>query len=131
MRKMVALSWLVVAMAGCEERAPEAADNGANARIEVRSESQKRLFAMNEADRLIGLKRAILATGYGCPRSEASNFIGTFKNMDMWAVRCSDQREWALFIGADDSVQVRLCEDTAKVGLPPCNFDKVAKPAAD
>ena len=41
-----------------------------------------------------------------------------------WTARCDDgrtkPRDWAIFIGADDSAQVRLCEDTKAVGLPAC-----------
>jgi hypothetical protein len=40
--------------------------------------------------------------------------------MDMWTATCGDDRQWALFIGANDSVQVRLCADNEKVGLPAC-----------
>ena len=35
-------------------------------------------------------------------------------------------RDWALFVGPDESVQVRLCEDVVKAGLQPC----VIKPGA-
>ena len=45
--------------------------------------------------------------------------------MDYWTASCVDQfdraRDWAIFIGADDSVQVRLCKDTEAVGLPACS----------
>ena len=119
----------IMLLAACGKPAPEPDANTAKPEIRVRSDSQKRLTAMAEPDRLIGLKRAIFASGYRCPRAEQSNFMGTFKNMDMWALRCSDGREWALFVGADDSVQVRLCDDTAKVGLPACAF-KDASPQA-
>ena len=35
----------------------------------------------------------------------------------------------ALYIGADESVQVRLCEDVVKAGLPACVIKDEAKPA--
>ena len=51
--------------------------------------------------------------------------------MDMWTASCIDSfdraRDWAIFIGADDSVQVRLCKDTEAVGLPAC----VARPGTE
>ena len=41
--------------------------------------------------------------------------------MDMWTATCGDRpKQWALFIGANDSVQVRLCDDNEKIGLPAC-----------
>ena len=40
--------------------------------------------------------------------------------MDMWTATCNDDRQWALFLAANDSVQVRLCDDNEKIGLPAC-----------
>ena len=71
----------------------------------------------------IGLKRAIYASGSRCQRVTETRFVGPYKNMDMWAVRCADGRDWALFVGADNSVQVRLCKDTEAVGLPACKLE--------
>lgn len=99
--------------------------------ITVRSESQKQLSAANDLDRAIALKRAIMDSRASCRRVASTGFVGTYKNMDYWTATCIDQfdrpREWAVFVGADDSVQVRLCKDTAAVGLPAC----VAKPGTE
>jgi hypothetical protein len=96
--------------------------------IHVRSEGQKRLFAASELNRAIALKRAIMESGSSCQRVATTGFVGTYKNMDYWTASCADKagraRDWAVFIGADDSAQVRLCEDTKAVGLPAC----VARP---
>lgn len=96
--------------------------------IHVRSEGQKNLFAASELNRAIALKRAIMESGSTCQRVASTGFVGTYKNMDYWTASCADKfnrnRDWAVFIGADDSAQVRLCEDTKAVGLPAC----VAKP---
>ena len=124
-RSMLCLTALVL-LAGCDGGAP--ADPAPKREIIVRSPEQKRLFALDEANRLIGLKRAIYASGSKCPRLTEAAYIGRYKNMDMWGARCSDGRDWALFIGADDSVQLRLCKDTEAVGLPPCRFGAAAKP---
>ena len=123
-----ALTAVSLALTGCGPSAPT--DNAAAARapVVVRSAAQDRLHQMSELDRSIGLKRAIYEAGSTCKRVTETRFIGPYKNMDMWAVRCADKRDWALFIGADDSVQVRLCTDTEAVGLPSCKLD-VAKPA--
>lgn len=112
-------------VAACEKAEPPAT----RAPIDVRSEGMNRLFKMSELDRSIGLKRSIFASGSRCSRVTETHFVGAYRNMDMWAVRCDDDREWAVFIAPDDSVQVRLCADTEKVGLPSC-ATKGAPPAA-
>ena len=92
--------------------------------IQVRSAGQDQLFKLDDLNRAIALKRAIVASGSACKRLTSSGFVGPYKNLDMWTARCEDgrtePREWAVFIGADDSVQVRLCRDTEAVGLPAC-----------
>ena len=92
--------------------------------IQVRSEGQKQLFAASELNRAIALKRAIMESGSSCGRVAKTGFVGTYKDMDYWTASCADKfdrtRDWAVFIGADDSAQVRLCSDTKAVGLPAC-----------
>jgi hypothetical protein len=99
--------------------------------IQVRSEGQKQLFTASELNRAIAMKRAIMESGSSCKRVATTGFVGTYKNMDYWTASCVDSakrtRDWAIFIGADESVQVRLCEDTKAVGLPAC----VAKPGTE
>lgn len=118
------LTALSFALSGCGPSAP--ADNAAASRapVVVRSAAQDRLHQLSELDRAIGLKRAIYEAGSTCKRIIETRFIGPYKNMDMWAARCADKRDWALFVGADDSVQVRLCKDTQAVGLPSCKLDE-------
>lgn len=88
--------------------------------IMVRSEAQQRLFDLNDLDRAIALKRAISDQGLRCGQIVSTGYVTRYKEMDMWSATCSDDRQWALFIGADDSVQVRLCDDNEKIGLPAC-----------
>ncbi len=122
--RLTALSLIATAMlcGACQQEA--AAPAPKTPEITVRSENQKALFAANDLNRAIGLKRAIMASGSSCKRVAKTGFVGTYKNMDFWTASCIDSfdraRDWAVFIGADDSVQVRLCEDTVKVGLPAC-----------
>ena len=124
----VAVGLASLGLSGCGPSAP--ADNtAARSPVVVRSAAQDRLHQMSELDRAIGLKRAIYDAGSTCKRVTETRFIGPYKNMDMWAVRCADKQDWALFIGADDSAQVRLCKDTQAVGLPSCQLD--AKQTAD
>ncbi len=88
--------------------------------IMVRSEAQQRLFDVNDLDRAIALKRAISDQGLRCAQIVSTGYVTRFRDMDMWTATCGDDRQWALFIGANDSVQVRLCDDNEKIGLPAC-----------
>lgn len=88
--------------------------------IVVRSTAQQRLFDLNDLDRAIALKRAIADQGLRCARIVSTGYVTRYKDLDMWTASCSDNRQWALFIAANDSVQVRLCVDNEKVGLPAC-----------
>lgn len=122
---LVLATALAAAACGSEpERAPQPEPTR---EIIVRSESQKQLFQLNDLNRAIALKRAVRDFGPSCLRITKSAFVGRYKNMDYWAATCEDERgrtrDWALFIGANDSVQVRLCDDVAKVGLPACKLD--------
>lgn len=93
-------------------------------KITVRSENQQRLHDFDDLNRAIALKRAIRDSGSSCLRVTKSGFVGPYENLEYWTATCEDEydrtRDWALFIGADDSVQVRLCEDVEKVDLPAC-----------
>ena len=129
--RMMTVSLIAIAGllgAGQKEAPPPAKPDK---QIRVRSEGQKALFEATELNRAIALKRAIMETGSSCKRVASTGFVGVYKNMDYWTARCvdtSDQaRDWAVFIGADDSAQVRLCDDTKAVGLPAC----AAKPGTE
>ena len=88
--------------------------------IMVRSDAQQQLFDLDDLNRAIALKRAIADQGLRCSQIVSTGYVTRFRDMDMWTATCSDDRQWALFIGANDSVQVRLCTDNEKVGLPAC-----------
>src|SRR5512134_589709 len=90
--------------------------------IMVRSTAQQKLFDLNDLDRAIALKRAIADQGLRCGQIVSTGYVTRFRDMDLWTATCGDNRQWALFIGANDSVQVRLCIDNEKVGLPPCTI---------
>ena len=88
--------------------------------IMVRSTAQQKLFDLSDLDRAIALKRAIADQGLRCGQIVSTGYVTRFRDMDLWTATCGDNRQWALFIGANDSVQVRQCVDNEKVGLPPC-----------
>ena len=129
-RPIAAALITTLGLGGCGPSTPS--DNSARATVTVRSEGQDRLHKLSELNRAIGLKRAIYDAGSVCQRVVETRFVGPYKNMDMWAARCADKQDWALFVGPDDSVQVRLCKDTEAVGLPSCQLEvsgAAAKPA--
>ena len=90
--------------------------------IMVRSEHQKQLFDLTDLNRAIALKRAIADQGLRCKQIVTTGYVARYKNMDVWTATCGDKQQWALFVGADDSVQVRHCKDVAQLGLPACTI---------
>jgi hypothetical protein len=98
--------------------------------IVVRSEGQDKLHQLDDMNRAIALKRAIYESGSDCRHVTKSGYVGEYENTSYWTATCQDRfgrdRKWALFVGPDESVQVRLCEDVVKAGLQPC----VIKPGA-
>ncbi len=102
--------------------------------IVVRSEGQDKLHQLDDLNRAIALKRAIYAAGSDCRRVTQSGYVGEYENTSYWTATCEDRsgqtRDWALFVGPDESVQVRLCEDVVKAGLQPCVIKPEAKPPA-
>ena len=88
--------------------------------IVVRSEAQDQLHQLDDMNRDIALKRAILASGFRCQRVTKSGYVDEYRNLSMWTASCDDGRDWAIFAGPDGSAQVRLCEDLKGHGLPAC-----------
>jgi hypothetical protein len=113
---MLVAASLLASCGGSEDAAPPVQND-----ILVRSASQQQLFDLNDLDRAIALKRAIGDQGLRCAQVVSTGYVTRYKDMDVWTASCSDQRQWALFIAANDSVQVRLCDDNEKIGLPACN----------
>ena len=105
----------LLASCGGEEAAPPVQND-----VVVRSDAQQRLFDLNDLDRAIAMKRAIADQGLSCGQIVSTGFVTRYRDMDMWTAICNDDRQWALFIGANDSVQVRLCTDNEQIGLPAC-----------
>ena len=128
MRRLCA-ALLMITLAGCDQGS--SAPPPPTTKISVRSAGQDQMHQLNDMNRAIALKRAIYDSGNECRRVTKSGFVGEYKNMSYWTASCEDKlkrnRDWALFIGADESVQVRLCADVAKVGLPACMVKPGAK----
>ena len=109
-----ALTVLAAAMAA----APIAAAPPANS-------FQQRLMGLDKARQAAALRAAIVDTGERCGRIAPPLYRGPYKNMFFWAARCTPGGDYALYLGPDGSVQLRHCEETAKLGLPACNLPPV------
>ena len=121
MIRSAALVIALVSLASCGSGGDDAAPPLQNG-IVVRSDAQRQLFELNDLDRAIALKRAIGDQGLRCRQIVTTGYVTRFRDMDMWTATCNDDRQWALFVGANDSVQVRLCTDNEKIGLPACTI---------
>ena len=115
--KRIAIAAVLLVSCGKQDAAPPRPTE-----IMVRSEHQKQLFDLSALNRAIALKRAIADQGLRCKQIITTGYVARYKNMDVWTATCGDEQQWALFIGADDSVQVRACKDVSKLGLPACTI---------
>ena len=111
---ILALAVLTGACDGGDQPAPKQAE------IAVRSEEQNALHQLNDQNRDIALKRAILASGLRCKRVVRSGYVTEYNKLSMWSADCDDNRSWGIFVGADGSAQVRPCADMARFKLPTC-----------
>lgn len=130
MKRLLPIAMLAV-LAACEDNPTTQPSQP----IVVRSEGQDKLHQLDDMNRAIALKRAIHETGADCRRVTRSGYVGEYENTSYWTATCEDKfgrtRDWALFVGPDESVQVRLCSDVVKAGLDPCVIKPGAKaPAA-
>ena len=115
--RLLTLTLGVLALAACGENAPPPGQT----KIKVRSTEQNQLHQLDAINLAIGLKRAIYAAGYVCPRVADAGFVAEYENLDMWMARCTDgkqSRDWAIFAGPDGSAQVRDCKDVGVTDLP-------------
>lgn len=119
MRKAIMLLGLAGAAACGGPDGDGAAKNEVRS-IHVTGEYETQLKALSEGNRNLGLRRAIMQSGQRCKRVEASGYQEAYRNMSMWAARCSDSGDWALFIAPNGDVQVRRCTDAKTLGLPAC-----------
>lgn len=119
-RQTLILGCAALALAACGKT-----DTTGDTEVEVRSEDQSRLFELSAMNRNITMRRAITQAGFPCSRVDYSGYVGQYENLDQWTAKCSDGRQWALFVGPDDSVQPRYCPDVEKAGLPPCEITRL------
>jgi hypothetical protein len=129
MMRLMVIAGLGAIAAGCGDGGGSAARNGAVAvnlpqeqQITVRSAEQDQLHQLDEMNRNIGLKRAILDSGLRCRRVTRSGYVQEYNKLSMWSASCDDGRDWAIFVGPDGSAQVRACKDVGALGLPGCTI---------
>lgn len=129
MYRPIAMLMTIFTLVAC---GPQAEAPAPKQKIVVQSDAQKAMHGLNELSRAIALKRALHDTGAQCLRIIKSGYVGPYENTEQWTATCEDKfkrtRDWALYIGADDNVQVRLCSDVVKAGLPGCVIKGEAAP---
>lgn len=116
MRSTTTIMLAGLALAGCGDSQPTQPANP----IVVRSEAQDQLHQLNDMNRDIALRRAIFDSGATCQRVEESGYVQEWNNMSMWTARCSDRRQWAIFVAPDGTAQLRGCSTMEELGLPAC-----------
>lgn len=126
-KSMMMMAAVLVA-AGCDNSQPTQPRQP----IVVRSAAQDQLHKLDDLNRAIALKRAVLDSGLSCKRVTRSGYVQEHENLSMWTANCDDKIDYAVFVGPDSSVQVRRCDDLARLGLPACaiNENKPPRPAA-
>jgi hypothetical protein len=119
MRLAVIALW-TLGLAACGGGGSQPAAN--QQEIAVRSDEQNRLHQLDDMNRDIALKRAILASGLRCGRVVRSGYVTEYRKLSMWQADCDDKRSWGIFVGPDGSAQVRPCADNARFQLPECKI---------
>ena len=113
------------ALGGCDDGG-NAGSNGKSRSIRASSPYVDQLKGLSELNRGLALRRAIIDTGQACKKVDSSAYQEDYKNLSVWTARCSDGKDWMLFIAPSGDVQVRSCTDAAALGLPRCRFDGAA-----
>ena len=126
LKRMTPVPGLLLLLAGCGEGTT--AQNVTSVKVTI--PGSDRLAAMNPLDRNLGLWRAIRDSSQRCKKVDNGAFQQDYQNMAMWTAHCTDTGQWAIFIGANDDVQVRACTDTATLNLPACKPLAAAAPEA-
>jgi hypothetical protein len=106
----------VLALAGCEDGAPEPQRKV----VKPANPTSEGLMKLTELYRFLGLRRAIVDNGQRCKKVNRGHYQQDFKNMAMWTANCTDSGEWAVFIAPNGNVQVRRCGNLAQIKLPAC-----------
>ena len=117
-------TWAAIGLllAGCEDGAPERDVT----KVVAANPVSDQLKTLSPPTRNLGLYRAIRDNGRRCKRVDEGAYQQQYKTMAMWAARCSDSGDWAVYIAPNGDAQVSPCAHAAELGLPQCR----ALPAA-
>jgi hypothetical protein len=125
--KLLVGSTLALLAAACGESEPSQPAKS----ISVRSEQQNALHKLSEPTLKIALRRAIYDSGQRCNTVTKAGYVQEYGNLSMWTASCASERDFAIFVGPDGSVQVRDCREVEQLKLPACVIAKPEKkPAA-
>ena len=117
---MKKLALLMLALAACDGGG-DASEPRQVKKIEVGNSAYlEQLRGLNERDRTLTLRRAVLDSGQSCRRAEGSEESGRYENMVTFTLRCEGGRNWAVFVAPNGDTQVRSCEHVQQLGLPAC-----------
>lgn len=81
---------------------------------------QQKLLALSERDRNLTLRRGIQDDDGQCRRIEGADYQQEYRGLAMWVARCSEGRNWAVFVSSNGFVQARDCAHEKELGLPEC-----------
>jgi len=123
---LMVMSVAVLPLAACDRSQPTQPRQP----IVVQSEAQDALHKLDDLNRAIALKRAILDSGLACKRVTRSGYVQEHENLSMWTANCDNKRDYAVFVGPDSSVQVRRCAGLAQFKLPACIIHENKGPQA-
>jgi hypothetical protein len=123
--KALMLAGATALISGCDNSEPPPPAKS----IVVRSEAQEQLHKLDDLNRAIGLKRAILDSGNRCRRVDSSGYVQEHGNLSMWTAKCDGGTDFAIFVGPDGSAQVRRCDNLAQYQLPACVVRQPQPPA--
>ncbi len=126
MLKWTAILTLSLSLAAC--------DGGNSQPTQVKSVKAtgayiEKLKALSPQNQGLALRRAIQDSGARCKRVLGSGYQQDYENLSLWTARCSDTKDWAVFIAPNGDVQVRKCSEAAQLKLPQCRLPE-GTPAA-
>jgi hypothetical protein len=128
----VAAAALVAGLSACgESGAPRSGEAAPGAtKIRIQNRPHERLMGLSDELRRVALVRAIRDTGNRCPHRVEPNPVhqGEYRGMALWTARCDNNQQYAIFIAANENVQVRRCQDMERLSLPACRELPPAEP---
>lgn len=115
---------LAALLAGCgggESDNMQAGANRQEERIRIANPTHDGLTELPPNLQRLYMLRAIRSSGARCQRVDNAGYQEEYRNMRMWVARCDvEGQSFAVYIGADGSVQARNCAEAGTLALPRC-----------